>query len=145
MLYPLPKNPGHKWNNHVEFWYDSTTQPVGQSRYDHSEGQHDELCTSIVGHETSTEPCTLIASNDTWRYVVFPNSGECCRLCNTTDFCGIISPDWLQQNSTYVGERTINGHSCLGWEKTGGEENYFFVLSSDTSVPCQYYEGQRGD
>lgn len=132
---------GLAWNNYVQFAYDSTTKPVGSSIYIHSKGQNDEICTSVVGKEMSDEPCTLLASNDTWRYVIFPTSNECCRVCNTTDYCGIIRPDWLQQNSTYVGQATIGGVLCDGWMKMGGEQNYYFVTADARRQPCQYYEG----
>ena len=46
-------------------------------------GQNDEMCTSIKGKELSDEPCNLLASVDTWRYVIFPESGTCCRYCNS--------------------------------------------------------------
>lgn len=132
---------GYTWANTVGFWYDSTTQPVGQSVYVHSKGQHDELCTSIKGKENSDEPCTLLASNDTWRYVIFPTSTPpvCCRYCNTSEYCGIISPNWLKQNSTYQGTRQFGSQTCYGWMKEGGEQNYYWVTADD--VPCQYYEG----
>jgi len=134
---------GITFSNDVGFWYDSTTQPVGSSLYNHSKGQHDELCTSIAGKEFSDEPCSLLASNDTWRYVIFPTSNPplCCRYCNTTDYCGIISPTWLQQNSTYQGVQTIAGRTCYGWEKTGGEQNYFWATNDTPQQPCSYYEG----
>lgn len=134
---------GFSFTNNVDFYYDSTTKPVGSSLYNHSKGQHDELCTSIAGKEFSDEPCQLLASSDTWRYVIFPTSNPptCCRYCNTTNYCGIISPNWLQQNSTYQGEEIIDGRTCYGWEKTGGEENYFWATSDTPQQPCSYYEG----
>lgn len=131
--------PIFKWENTVDFYYDATTEPVGSSLYIHSKGQHDELCTSLVGKEFDDAPCTLLASTDTWRYVIYPLTNECCRLCNTTDYCGIISPTWLQQNATYQGTRVIDGQLAYGWLKVGGEENYYWALSDGT--PKNYYEG----
>lgn len=130
---------GYTWANEVQFMYDSTTKPVGQSLYIHSSGQHDELCTSIKGKEGSEEPCTLLASNDLWRYVIFPESQLCCRYCNTSQYCGIIRPDWLQQNATYQGTKAFSGTTCYGWLKIGGEQNYYYATADGT--PCQYYEG----
>jgi hypothetical protein len=107
--------------------------PVGSSLSAHSQGQHDELCTSVAGKELSEEPCSLLDSNDSWLYLIFPQSKLCCRYvhcccvcsmrnvcvfvcvcvclmhcmrrraCNVTDHCGIILPTWLEVNSTYQG------------------------------------------
>jgi len=88
-----------------------------------------------VGHTKGDEPCSLLASSDTWRYIIFPATGECCRACNTTDYCGIVRPDWLQENSTYVGRSTIAGLTCDGWMKEGGEQNFYFA-DVDTQQPC---------
>jgi len=131
---------GMRWDNTVQFSYDSTTRPVGSSLYVHSKGQHDELCTSIVGKELSDEPCSLLASVDTWRYVIFPQSRQCCRYCNTTQYCGIIRPDWLT-NATYQGTRDIGGYASNGWMKKGGEENYYWATADSRQWPVQYYEG----
>ena len=43
----------------------------------------------------------------------------CCKYCNTTQFCGIVRPDWLQENSTYQGQLNISGMLCDGWMKEG--------------------------
>jgi hypothetical protein len=92
---------------------------VGSSLYKHSQGQLDEICTSIVGFEFSNQPCNLIARTDGWRYVYFPqsNPATCCRVCNVTDYCGIIAPWWLQQNATYQGQAVVNGVLSDGWMK----------------------------
>ena len=128
------------FNNSVTFLYDSTTKPVGSSAYIHSAGQNDELCTSIVGKEKSDEPCTLLATSDGWRRVLFPRSGQCCKFCNTTQECGIVRPDWLQDNATYQGRKEVAGMTCDGWMKRGGEENYWWA-QVDTQQPALYYEG----
>jgi hypothetical protein len=132
---------GFSWINTVQYYYDSTTQPVGSSLYIHSKGQHDEICTGVPGYEFSDEPCSLLASTDTWRYVIYPESKFCCRFCNTTEYCGIIAPTWLQENATYQGQRTIGGKLCNGWMKQGGESNYAFFTADSLQQPCQYYEG----
>lgn len=129
-----------KWFNTVQWRYDSTTKPVGSSLYEHSKGQHDEWCTGVVGHETSDEPCNLLASTDGWRRIIYPLTGECCKACNVTDYCGIVAPWWLQQNSTFQGYKTIAGMNCSGWLKVGGEQNFYYAEVS-TQQPCQYYEG----
>ena len=79
-------------------------------------------------------------STDLWRRVIFPETGECCKVCDTSDYCGIVRPDWLQDNATYKGEQTIAGMDCEGWMKQGGEENYYFAEKS-TGQPCLYFEG----
>jgi hypothetical protein len=132
-----------QYKNVVDFRYDATVHTngvKGVSRYDHSEGQIDEICTQVKGKENSSEPCSLIAAADTWRYVLFPQSSVCCRVCNTSDYCGIVAPDWLQVNATYQGQQTIAGMQCDGWMKQGGEQNYFYA-EVGTSNPCMYYEG----
>lgn len=128
------------FNNSVQWFYDSSTSPVGSSLYRHSKGQIDELCTSIVGKEKSDEACDLLASVDGWRRIIFPSSGECCKYCNTSDYCGIVSPDWLQKNSTFVGSLTIGGKVCDGWLKEGGEKNFYYA-ERNSGQPCEYYEG----
>ena len=77
--------------------------------------------------ELSDEECWLLAANDTWRYVIFPSgpTPSCCKYCNVSQYCGIVKPDWLQDNSTYVGRQNISGLTCDGWKKDGGEENYW--------------------
>ncbi len=95
-----------------------------------------------MGHETTAEACWLLAARDGWRYIIYPDSGsssrsmidnldpfpwlsiitkthvgECCRACNASIGCGIVRPDWLQQNSSFVGTKTISGLSCNGWLK----------------------------
>jgi len=132
---------GSRWEDQVHFYYDSTTLPVGTSLYQYGKGQHDELCTGVKGKETSDEPCNLLASVDGWRYVIYPESNLCCKFCNVSDYCGIISPNWLKNGSNYVGKEVIDGYSCEGWEKTGGEENYFYVTTDEQQIPCQYWEG----
>ena len=61
-------------------------------------------------------------------------------MCNTTDDCGIVRPDWLQVNASYVGTATIAGMTCQGWVKQGGEQNYYYA-EVGTGAPCLYYEG----
>ena len=137
---------GFRFSNWVNFLYDSTTVPVGSSLSQHSQGQHDEVCTAVKGKELSDEPCSLLDSADSWLYVVYPQSKLCCRACNTSSFCGIISPTWLQENATYQGQKVINGTLSSGWMKEGGEQNFYWVSSAsndkkDARVPVQYYEG----
>ena len=55
--------------------------------------------------------------------------------------CGIISPDWLQQNSTYVGSKVIGGYECDGWEKTGSEHNFYYATADAAQKPCEFFEG----
>jgi hypothetical protein len=71
---------------------------------------------------------------------IYPDSHECCRVCDTAEYCGIVSPSWLQVNSTYEGERRIGGLDCVGFMKQGGEQNYYFAEKT-TQQPCEYYEG----
>lgn len=132
----------YQFNSSVQWFYDSTTRPVGSSLYVHSKGQHDEVCTDVKGHELDDSPCNLLMSTDLWRRVIFPETGECCKACNTADYCGIVRPDWLQDNSTYEGELTIAGLDCEGWMKEGGEQNFYYAEKT-TGQPCLYYEGVR--
>lgn len=131
-------------HSQVSFQYDSTTLPVGSSLSGHSKGQHDELCTGVSGKEFSDEPCLLLDAADSWLYLIFPESGLCCRACNTSSYCGIIAPWWLQENATYQGTAVIGGVACDGWMKQGGEQNFYYttVASRDQPTarqPCQYF------
>ena len=128
------------FNNTVMWQYDSTTQPVGSSLYAHGRGQNDEMCTAVRGKERSDEPCTLLASTDGWRRVIFPESKQCCKFCNVSQFCGIVSPAWLQTGATYQGRRELAGMACDGWLKAGSEQNYYFADAA-TQQPCEYFEG----
>jgi hypothetical protein len=126
-----------QYHNEVAWYYDSTSQPVGTSLYEHSRGQNDEWCTMV--RPNSDEPCSLLAAADGWRYVIFPETQSCCRACNVSDYCGIVRPDWLQTNATYQGPQTIDGATCYGWMKQGGEQNYWYATAS--GQPCLYFEG----
>jgi hypothetical protein len=132
--------PGYQFNDTVGFLYDSTTKPVGSSLYQHGLGQHDEICTGVAGHEYINERCNLLASTDLWRYAIYPDTKQCCKVCDTADYCGIVAPDWLQKNSTYEGEKVINGLTCEGFMKEGGEQNFYYAEKT-TQQPCLYYEG----
>lgn len=137
---------GFKWSNYVQFFYDSTTQPAGSSLSAHGQGQNDEVCTDVKSKAHSDEPCSLIDNIDGWLYVYFPESSYCCRACNTTDFCGIISPTWLQQDAVYQGTQTFEGVQADGWMKQGGEQNYYWTSVASRGdekrrVPVKYYEG----
>jgi hypothetical protein len=141
---------GFEFNNYVEFFYDATTLPVGSSLSAHAEGQHDEWCSGVAGKEFSEEPCSILDSADTWMYLYFPQSKTCCRACNTTDYCGIISSTWLQDNATYVGTSTIRGVECDGWVKIGGEQNYWYTTVASRNdkfarQPCQYDVSCHGE
>jgi hypothetical protein len=131
---------GFTWSNAVAWYYDSTTTPVGSSLYAHGAGQNDEWCTSITGHEFDNEPCNLLASSDGWRYIIYPKTNTCCRACNITNYCGIVRPDWLQQNATYEGTKEIGGRTCVGYMKVGGEQNFWWA-EANTSRPCLFEEG----
>lgn len=130
-----------KWKNNFTLYYDSTTQPYGSSLYVHGKGQNDEMCRGIANKSDSDEPCSLLSSSDGWRYIIFPESGSCCRYCNVTDHCGIINRDWLVENSTYAGQEEVAGETCDGWVKEGGEKNYYYARAANPQLPCMYYEG----
>ena len=109
----------------------------------HGAGQIDEWCTGV--RPMDTQPCSLLAAGDGWRYVIFPQATSgtrCCRACDVADYCGIVRPDWLKDNSTYEGTREYGGGlgTCGGWMKQGGEENWWWATLAD-GAPCQYYEG----
>lgn len=136
----------YEWHNYVDFWYDSTTRGVGSSLSAHSVGQHDELCTAVQGKGMSDEPCSLLDASDGWLYLVFPSSKQCCRACNVSSYCGIISPTWLQSNATYVGEEVLGGVESDLYLKVGGEQNYYAVTVESRGRPLArqpvvYFEG----
>ena len=83
-------------------------------------GQIDELCTSVRGHETDMSPCSLLATPDGWRRVIFPGGNgqrpSCCKFCNITDYCGIVAPDWLRRGSAqFLGNVTFGSRVCNHW------------------------------
>ena len=68
-----------------------SSEAMNVTRYDHLQGQRDEVCNSIKSG--SSEPCTAIHASDGWLYVAFPNSGSCCKC---SQHIGPVRSDWLQ-------------------------------------------------
>ena len=121
--------------NTIMYYYDAVNNV---SRQDHSRGQYDEFCRKE--HEFSDQPCSQLVSYDGWRYMMFPEEGSCCKLCNRTVGCGIIAKDWLK-DAPYQGQLVVNGSLCNGWMQQGGEKNYYYATADEKQTPCYYYEG----
>ena len=133
------------WTWTTQWYYDSTTKPYGSSLYEYTAGQHDELCTMVVGHENDEARCSLLATSDGGRYVLRPDTRSCCKACDVSEYCGIVRPDWLQTNATYQGSRVFptgggaGSVTCYGWMKEGKEQNFWWATGE--GIPCLYYEG----
>lgn len=128
---------GKSYPSQFVYYYDATKKLTTQA---HGEGQMDFLCHSIAGKENSTEPCTQVVASDTYRYVVFPRSGECCQCCNATMGCGIMNQNWLS-TGTYQGNLTYHDVVCDGWLVMGNDPNYYYATADKDQKPCMYYEG----
>ena len=75
---------------------------LSASRYDHAQGQHDEVCKMAV---TPGDPCTVLNALDGMLYLLGPAS--CCR-CDALWAPVTIVPDWLaRSNATYEGRSSL--------------------------------------
>ena len=68
--------------------------------------------------------CDLTFATDGWSYIAFPTQNFCCKCTNKF---GAIRPDWLKENSTYIGRDTINGTAVNHWTKNGQFLNHYYA------------------
>merc|ERR1712228_332582 len=78
-------------SNLVVYYYDF---PNRQARNDYSPGHQNPFCLAEYA-SSNDEPCTHLIANDGWRYLLFPQSKNGCRCCNTSMGCGMLKPDWV--------------------------------------------------
>lgn len=60
--------------------------------------------------------CSVVFATDGWSYINYWNDDWCCKCENAF---GSVKYDWLQKNSTYEGEATVNGYKTYHWLKYG--------------------------
>eukprot|EP01012_Entosiphon_sulcatum_P009260 TRINITY_DN1515_c0_g1_i9.p1 TRINITY_DN1515_c0_g1~~TRINITY_DN1515_c0_g1_i9.p1 ORF type:complete len:211 (-),score=31.50 TRINITY_DN1515_c0_g1_i9:333-965(-) len=76
--------------------------------------RHDGYADAICGAlKNAHEPCIQLATGP-YRYLVWPQSNECCICCDRSAGCGPLSPGWVS-NATFEGVETIREHSCNAW------------------------------
>ena len=113
-----------------------SSQTMNVSRYDHLQGQRDEVCNSIKSG--SNEPCTAIHASDGWLYVAFPNSGSCCKC---SQHIGPVRSDWLQDGgASYQGSSEVRGYKVDEWLKQGASDNHYYCTSDAAQKPVRYME-----
>eukprot|EP01012_Entosiphon_sulcatum_P009259 TRINITY_DN1515_c0_g1_i8.p2 TRINITY_DN1515_c0_g1~~TRINITY_DN1515_c0_g1_i8.p2 ORF type:complete len:253 (-),score=25.47 TRINITY_DN1515_c0_g1_i8:333-986(-) len=76
-----------------------------------ADGHADNICGLVK--PASHEPCVQLATG-AYRYLVWPQSNECCICCDRSAGCGPLSPGWVS-NATFEGVETIREHSCNAW------------------------------
>lgn len=127
---------GQSYYNNGTWYYDYTH---GRARYDHLRGQRDNFCfNQKLSDKDPRAPCSLLFTNHSSMYVIYPEAKTCCILCGEKEGCTVLKPTWLS-NGTYTGDKVIQGSTCHGWITPGfsfSDELYV----TDKNVPCQYYE-----
>ena len=100
-------------------------------------GQFDRYCGSVKpGKKT---PCTHLVTEDSKRYLVFPELRYCCYCCGKPG-CGIVSPDWMVQvNATYLGRKQLHGYETDEWNAPGLQPNYYYQ-TVDNKVPVELFQ-----
>eukprot|EP00003_Mantamonas_plastica_P029803 TRINITY_DN713_c1_g1_i1.p1 TRINITY_DN713_c1_g1~~TRINITY_DN713_c1_g1_i1.p1 ORF type:complete len:224 (+),score=52.03 TRINITY_DN713_c1_g1_i1:91-672(+) len=136
------------WNITQNFdWTNDRTRIV------HGQGQNDEICSSIKGHETTAERCIEIINSES-RYVFLPDSNVCCSCCPShgPKNCGLVHPNWAEQGD-YQGTQEINmggdhNVTCDHWTVQGAYLNHFYTnpdyAPDGTVMPCQFWEIKPG-
>ena len=123
-----------KWS--FSYFYDWNLRA---SRYEHGEGQHDEVCkmAKIVG-----DPCTVLNAANNKMYLL--GASSCCR-CDASWAPFTIVPNWLSRdNATYVGTASIGGRAADEWLAYGASDNHYFASTDTSSAPIRYMEHKNG-
>eukprot|EP00755_Sulcionema_specki_P013390 Sspe_Gene.53855::Locus_29744_Transcript_1_1_Confidence_1.000_Length_2085::g.53855::m.53855 len=123
-----PQHP--KWS--FSYYYNANLRA---SRYEHHEGQYDEVC----GSKRYGKACTVVMASDGWTYLA--SGGECCKC--SKGFLGAVRSDWLADGGHYVGNTTVRGYAVQEWFKQGASDNhYYFTQPHD--LPVRYMEHKNG-
>ena len=110
------------------------------SRYDHEEGQRDEVCNGIK--KDTTQKCTTIHATDGWMYMLFPDSAYCCKCTNKI---GPVRTDWLQDGgANYVGRTNVDDVAVDEWLKKGASDNHYYATPDVQQAPVRYMEHKNG-
>ncbi|XP_066279610.1 uncharacterized protein [Branchiostoma lanceolatum] len=109
-----------------------------RARFDHSHGQLDFFCDGVgLRPRERRSECQLFFT-PLGMFVHFPRDQMCCRACGATEGCGVLKPTWLT-GATYLGNETIDGRTCHGWEIQGAAATDRWYQAED-GTPCQYWE-----
>ncbi|XP_063443478.1 uncharacterized protein LOC134723863 [Mytilus trossulus] len=123
-------------HNNGTWYYDF---PNGRARYDHLRGQKNNFCGGQkLSDQDPQAPCSLLFTNHSNMYVIYPEAKTCCILCGEKEGCTVLKPSWLS-NSSYTGDKVFEGKKCHGWAEPGHiftDELYV----TDENVLCQYHE-----
>ena len=107
------------------------------SRYDHGDGQHDEVCK--FGGLPLGPRCTVINSADGHMYLLAP-ADSCC-VCKSKWAPFTILPDWLQRsNASYLGASVVDGVSAGGWLAYGASDNHYWATADAAQSPVRFME-----
>ena len=112
---------------------------IKASRYDHAQGQHDEVCAlaGIVG-----DPCTVLNAADGNLYL--SGAASCC-ICKAQWAPFTIKPDWLaRSNATYIGRSSISGQRADGWLAYGASDNHYYATTDPSRMPIRFMEHKNG-
>ena len=112
---------------------------LSASRYDHAQGQHDEVCKMAI---TPGDPCTVLNALDGKLYLLGPSS--CCR-CDASWAPFTIVPDWLaRSNATYEGSTSVGGQEADEWLAYGASDNHYYASVDSSRKPFRYMEHKNG-
>jgi hypothetical protein len=120
-----------------EYYYD-TSGSWTVSRYEFDENQHDEVCRQVRG---KTGKCNVIHAYDKYIYIEFPSDNFCCK-CGQSP--GAVRTDWLNADSAYKGQSTVNGVKVDEWLKQGASDNHYYASADDEQLPVRYMEHKNG-
>jgi len=134
----ISDSPSHP-NWRFKYFYDAGLKA---DRYEHAEGQWDEVC----GSSRRQHPCTVINSGDTKKYMEF--GGKCCAQSSGL-FPGTgavaVRSDWLQNGgASYVGPTTVRGIAVNEWLKQGASDNHYYATADAKQLPVRYMEHKNG-
>eukprot|EP00913_Durusdinium_trenchii_P001921 g1777.t1 len=136
-LWPLATaTPQATWPSAFEAWYASDAK--------HTTGHY--ATDSHVGASRTSEGFWGFGGTVAgFRYLYFPNAGDCCKCCTYTtgtyECGGPVGPQWVKNltgNLRYVGRSEILGRSCHKWSIVGLDPehlNYYFQ-DVQTGLPC---------
>ena len=129
---------GASWWFNYSYLSNTTTNSTW-SRYDHEDGQRDEVCNGIK--KNTPQKCTTVHASDGWMYVAFPESKECCKC---SKHIGPVRSDWLQDGgASYVGRTQVDNTVVDEWLKQGASDNHYYSTPA-LSTPVRYMEHKNG-
>ncbi|XP_066273156.1 uncharacterized protein [Branchiostoma lanceolatum] len=126
-------------------WYYDWSQI--SARFDHLNNQNNWICQGRGLNVTAPHgDCQVLFSQDADMFVIYPGEKKCCRACGPAEGCTVPVPNWLAE-SKFIGNETINGTGCMGWEKAGthGQTTADRWYQTAKGKPCQYWESVTSD